>query len=362
MPFVTVVPEFVGQAAAQLEDIRSALNAANAAAAAPTTGLLAAGADEVSAAVATLFSGHGQAFQALNGQVAAFHDQFVQTLSAAGGAYTAGEGANASPLQTVEQDVLGVINAPTNALLGRPLVGNGTNGTAANPHGGAGGLLIGNGGNGFSETTSPGVTGGAGGAAGLLGNGGVGGSGGAGAAGGAGGHGGLLYGNGGAGGTGGAGPPGLANLTGGVGGGGGAAGLWGTGGVGGQGGAGGNYTQVFNDQQIDLAALKGGSGGAGGNGGAGGWLYGHSGTPGQAGASSAPRTGTFTLNDQPAGVYTAIVINDTTSVAAVTFAPNSPLTISPGSTMLAANNTETVAIVNPSPPGAQRSFVVSYTE
>jgi hypothetical protein len=205
MSFVTVVPEIVGQAAGQLENIRSALGAANAAAAAPTTRLLAAGADEVSAAVASLFSGHGQAFQALNTQAAAFHAQFVQALSAAGGSYTAGEAANTAPLQTVEQDVLGVINAPTNALLGRPLIGNGTNGTAANPHGGAGGLLIGNGGNGFSETTNPGVTGGAGGAAGLFGNGGFGGSGGAGAAGGPGGHGGLLYGNGGAGGAGGTG-------------------------------------------------------------------------------------------------------------------------------------------------------------
>ncbi|WP_337360551.1 PGRS repeat-containing protein, partial [Mycobacterium tuberculosis] len=84
------------------------------------------------------------------------------------------------------QQVLGLINAPTQALLGRPLIGNGADGTAANPNGGAGGLLYGNGGNGFSQTTA-GLTGGTGGSAGLIGNGGNGGAGGAGANGGAGG-------------------------------------------------------------------------------------------------------------------------------------------------------------------------------
>jgi hypothetical protein len=293
--------------------------------------------------------------------VAAFHDQFVQTLSAAGGAYTAGEGANASPLQTVEQDVLGVINAPTNALLGRPLIGNGTNGTAANPHGGAGGLLIGNGGNGFSETTKPGVTGGAGGAAGLFGTGGIGGAGGAGAGGGAGGHGGLLYGNGGGGGSGGAALPGQANLTGGVGGGGGAAGLLGTGGVGGHGGAGGNYTASFKMQTIDLSALNGGSGGAGGAGGAGGWLYGPGGASGQPGGAGASRTGTFIL-EPSFGSYAIPVMNDTGDLVVVTFAPNSPVMISPASFTLPMGGTETTTLVNPSPNpgGSQRSFVVSY--
>ena len=85
----------------------------------------------------------------------------------------AAEAANASPLQLVEQ----LINAPSQALLGRPLIGDGANGTAANPNGGAGGLLWGNGGNGYSQPTA-GFVGGAGGAAGLIGNGGSGGTGG----------------------------------------------------------------------------------------------------------------------------------------------------------------------------------------
>jgi len=82
-------------------------------------------------------------------------------------------------LQALATDVLGVINEPAQTLLGRPLIGNGADGTAASPNGGAGGLLFGNGGNGYSFAS--GVTaqiGGTGGAAGLIGNGGAGGTGG----------------------------------------------------------------------------------------------------------------------------------------------------------------------------------------
>src|SRR5271163_2123070 len=42
----------------------------------------AAGADEVSAGIAHLFSQHAQGYQALAGQAAAFQDQFVQHLKA----------------------------------------------------------------------------------------------------------------------------------------------------------------------------------------------------------------------------------------------------------------------------------------
>ncbi len=111
----------------------------------------------------SLFASHARVYQALSREAAAFHAQFMQALSTAAGSYAAAEAANASPLQTVVQDLLGVINAPTNALLGRPLIGDGANGTAANPNGGAGRLLFGNGGNGFSQAANPGVPSGAGG-------------------------------------------------------------------------------------------------------------------------------------------------------------------------------------------------------
>jgi PPE-repeat protein len=74
---------------AQYEEMWAQDVAAMGAAAAPTTGIVAAGADEVSAAVAALFSAHATEYQALSTSAAAFHEQFVQTLQAAGGSYAA---------------------------------------------------------------------------------------------------------------------------------------------------------------------------------------------------------------------------------------------------------------------------------
>ncbi|CMO54899.1 Conserved protein of uncharacterised function%2C PE-PGRS family protein PE_PGRS19 (part1) [Mycobacterium tuberculosis] len=142
MSFVLVSPSQLMAAAADVAGIGSAISAANAAALAPTSVLAAAGADEVSAAVAALFSAHAGQYQQLGARAALFHEQFVQALTGAASAYASAEATN------VEQQVLGLINAPTQALWGRPLIGNGADGTAANPNGGAGGLLYGNGGNG----------------------------------------------------------------------------------------------------------------------------------------------------------------------------------------------------------------------
>lgn len=247
MSLLVVAPEYLVSAVADLQGIDSVLNAANAAVAAPTTALAAAAADEVSEAVAALFAGFGQEYQALSTQANAFFQQFVLTLNSAAGSYTTAEAQSVSLLQTAERDLLGALNAPTQALLGRPLIGNGANGTAGTPNGGAGGLLLGNGGNGYSQTAS-GVIGGAGGAAGLIGNGGAGGTGGPDAAGGAGGTGGWLWGNGGPGGLGGT----SALAAGGTGGRGGGTGLFGAGGNGGAGG---------------LGTVERGTGGAGASGG-----------------------------------------------------------------------------------------------
>ncbi|WP_156689526.1 PE domain-containing protein [Mycobacterium sp. Marseille-P9652] len=125
MSFVFTAPELMSSAAEDLVSIGVDLNAAHAAAATRTTAVLAAAEDEVSAAIAELFSAHGQTFRALGAQAAAFHDQLVGTLSAAAGQYAAAEAANvvaaaASPLQTVEQDLQGVINAVVTEIFGSP--------------------------------------------------------------------------------------------------------------------------------------------------------------------------------------------------------------------------------------------------
>jgi hypothetical protein len=175
-------PELLASAAADLQGIAGELNAAHAAAAAPTTGLVAAGADEVSTAVAALFSEHGQAFQALSAQASAFHTRFVQALSGAQGAYAAAEAANASVAAAVASvtDVGGAPFSPFLQLTGRALFGNGVNGAAgvngAGAAGGNGGLLWGNGGTGGQGAA--GYAGGNGGNAGLFGTGGTGGAGG----------------------------------------------------------------------------------------------------------------------------------------------------------------------------------------
>ena len=95
MSYLVAAPEFLASAATDLSNIGSRLSAANAAAAVPTTGVLAAAEDEVSAAIAAVFSAHGQGFQALGAQAAAFHDQFVQALTAGAGSYVSAEAANA---------------------------------------------------------------------------------------------------------------------------------------------------------------------------------------------------------------------------------------------------------------------------
>jgi triacylglycerol lipase len=98
MSYLVAAPEFLASAASDLSNIRSGLTAAHAVAAAPTTGMLAAASDEVSAAITSVFSSHAQQFQALSAQAAAFHDQFVQTLNSGAWSYASTEAANASPM------------------------------------------------------------------------------------------------------------------------------------------------------------------------------------------------------------------------------------------------------------------------
>ncbi|MGH3562657.1 MAG: PE family protein, partial [Mycobacterium sp.] len=72
-----------------------AMSAQNAAAAAPTTGVIPAAADEVSALTAAQFAAHAEMYQAISAQAAAIHQLFVSTLGASAGSYAATEAANA---------------------------------------------------------------------------------------------------------------------------------------------------------------------------------------------------------------------------------------------------------------------------
>ncbi len=91
-------PQIMATAAADASAIGSAINEAKAAAAGPTTSLVAAAEDEVSAIAAQFFGAYGQQYHALLHQAAAFHDQFVAALGAAGIAYAQAEAEIASTL------------------------------------------------------------------------------------------------------------------------------------------------------------------------------------------------------------------------------------------------------------------------
>ena len=95
MSFVSTQPTELTAAAENLQGIGSSLTTQNAAAAAPTTGVLPAAADEVSALTAVQFATHGQMYQAISAQAAAIHDMFVNTLGTSAGSYAATEAANA---------------------------------------------------------------------------------------------------------------------------------------------------------------------------------------------------------------------------------------------------------------------------
>jgi PE family len=95
MTFVTTQPEMLTAAASQLQGIGAVMTAQNAAAAAPTTGVVPAAADEVSALTATQFGAHAAMYQAVSAQAAAVHEMFVGTLGASAGSYAATETANA---------------------------------------------------------------------------------------------------------------------------------------------------------------------------------------------------------------------------------------------------------------------------
>ncbi|MEK1148464.1 PE family protein, partial [Mycobacterium ulcerans] len=145
MAFLFVAPETLTAAAADIAGIGSTLGEAGAAAATPTTAVLAAGADDVSAAVASLFSSYGHAYQSLSAQAAQFHSQFVQAMQAGAGSYATAEASN------VAQTALDLINQPVLTLTGRPQIGNDANGAAGTgANGGAAGWLLGDGGAGGS--------------------------------------------------------------------------------------------------------------------------------------------------------------------------------------------------------------------
>jgi hypothetical protein len=107
-----VVPEELASAAEDVGNIDTALEEANALAALPTSGILPAGADEVSAAITPLFINQSAIYQDLAAQGRAFRQRFVQLLGAAGIAYTETE----QGAQQALRNAISELESPLNPL------------------------------------------------------------------------------------------------------------------------------------------------------------------------------------------------------------------------------------------------------
>ncbi len=95
MSFVTTQPQLLSAASNDLRAIDSALSAGNAAATVPTTGMVPAAADRVSALTAAQFAAYAQMYRAVSPQAAAVDDMFVTALAVGADSYAATEAANA---------------------------------------------------------------------------------------------------------------------------------------------------------------------------------------------------------------------------------------------------------------------------
>ncbi|MEE2854678.1 MAG: PE domain-containing protein [Actinomycetota bacterium] len=94
MSFVTTRPEALLFAASTLEGLGSSMAAQDAAAAAPTTSIAPAAADEVSALQAAQFSAYGAWYQQVSAQAKAVHQTLVNNLDSNAGSYGTTEAAN----------------------------------------------------------------------------------------------------------------------------------------------------------------------------------------------------------------------------------------------------------------------------
>jgi hypothetical protein len=142
MSFLTAVPQELAAAAAQLAAIGSALAAQNAGAAAPTTAIAPAAADQVSIIQSGIFTAYGALYQQVSAEAQAIQEQFVQTLGLSSGTYEQSESANAAsavlaaassgpadPVNDFMNTVSTLLGGPVTSVGGQPfsLSGNSAN-------------------------------------------------------------------------------------------------------------------------------------------------------------------------------------------------------------------------------------------
>jgi hypothetical protein len=96
MSYVNANAQTMADAAGNLDSIGSTINAANANAAAGTSGVKAPGGDSVSASISMLFAAHAHNYQVAGAHAAKYHEQFVRTLRDGSASYARAEAANAN--------------------------------------------------------------------------------------------------------------------------------------------------------------------------------------------------------------------------------------------------------------------------
>jgi hypothetical protein len=112
--FVTTHPEALAYAAGKLQTLGSAMAAESAAVASPTTGVIPAAADPVSALQAAIFAAYGSLYQSVNAQATTIHELFVHTLGASAGSYAATESANSgATASSLSGRISGLFSAAT---------------------------------------------------------------------------------------------------------------------------------------------------------------------------------------------------------------------------------------------------------
>jgi hypothetical protein len=137
MSYVNTTPAALAAAATQLEGIGNSFAAESEGAAAPTTAIAPAAADEVSILQSSAFSTYGQLYQTIAAQAQAIHQQFVNTLQQSSGSYQETEAANqagtaanslgntassaASTAQSSDQPITSLINDLTSFLTTGPV-------------------------------------------------------------------------------------------------------------------------------------------------------------------------------------------------------------------------------------------------
>ena len=93
---VIAEPQMLAVAAAEMQALNTSVWAENAAAAAPTTGVVPAAADVVSILTAAQFASHARLYQEISAGAATIREQLATTLGISAGSYAATEAANAT--------------------------------------------------------------------------------------------------------------------------------------------------------------------------------------------------------------------------------------------------------------------------